>query len=105
LFEGDLTIHDFGNDAIAVRKLTVEEAQRQRIDDLLLQGALERPGAVHGIVAEMRQQRLRAIGELEGDPALGKAARQPAQLNLNDSLDVLERKVLEDDDFVDAVQE
>src|ERR1043165_9681457 len=90
---------------VARLELPFEQADRQRIDDLALQRALERPRAERGVVACARQMVLRRLADLERQAALGDHLRQAAELDLDDPLDVAEVEGVEDDHVVDAVEE
>jgi hypothetical protein len=70
-----------------------------------LNGALERAGAVGGIVAGADQNGAGGIGELEGDVAVGQPGAQAAKLDLDDFLELVFIEAMENDDFVDAVEE
>src|SRR5437660_1029790 len=72
------------DDAIAVGEFAVEDLQRERIDDLLLQRALEWPCSVDGIVTFVREERFGLVGQFECNAALGHAPRQAAELDADD---------------------
>ena len=82
-----------------------DDLLRQRRFDLLLDGALERPRAVHRVVAAVRQIVARGVGEVEGEVAVGQPLLEPAELDVDDLPDVVALERVEDDDVVDAVQE
>ncbi len=73
--------------------------------DLALDGPLERPGAEDRVVANADHM-LPGIGrEHEFDVPFGEALAQDAELDLDNLLQVLDREAVEDDGFVDAIQE
>src|SRR5437763_3892451 len=96
---------DVDDDVVAVDELALQHAHRQRLDQVLLDGPLERPRAVDGVEALASHQLLGRLSELQRDLALGESRPQRPQLDLDDALDLLQAERVEDDDLVDAVQE
>src|SRR5438093_9499864 len=92
-------------DRIALDEMAFEHPQRQRIKYQALNGALERPRAVGGIVALADEQLLRFLGEPDVDLPLFEALHQPGDLDVDDLLQVLAAERMEEDDFVDAIEE
>jgi hypothetical protein len=76
-----------------------------RVLDLLLDGALERPRAEHRIEAHAGNLRQRGIGDFELHLLLFQAFGQALELDARDGLDMLRVQAMEDHDFIDAVQE
>ena len=87
------------------RNSPCEDRQRERVDEALLDDALERPRAVGRVVAEVAQQRARVVGELDLDAALTHAGDQALDLEVDDLADLLAAERLELDDVVEAVDE
>src|ERR1700677_2397788 len=73
LFEHQRVALDFGDDAIAGDEVALEDPLRQRIFDLRLNGALQRPGAIHRVEARLADLVARVIVEPKGDVALRQA--------------------------------
>src|SRR5919202_7085747 len=104
--EGELAVgRGVDDDVVAVGELALQHAHRQRLDQVLLDGPLERPRAVHRVEALASHQLFGRVGELEPHLALGQPLAQPAQLDLDDALDLLQAQRVEDDDLVDAVDQ
>src|SRR6478736_150579 len=61
---------------VALAEVALEDRERQRVDQALLDHALERARAIGRVVAEVAQQLAGAIGELDLDAALAHAAHQ-----------------------------
>src|SRR6266508_5435401 len=78
LAERDRALAGVGNDRVAFGEFAIEQAQGQRVLDHPLDGALERPRAVDGVIALARQQLLGGGGELQRDALVGEAPRQVA---------------------------
>ena len=91
-------------DRLAFVEFSFEDLEAERIENLFLDRALQRPRAVNRIVAFARDQCLGGIGQLERDLLLLETFRQAAQLDLDDLLQVLLVQPVEDDDLVDAIQ-
>src|SRR5437773_1320620 len=92
-------------DPVAFRELPLEHGERERVLQQPLDRPLERPGAVHGIVAFRHDQLLRPGGHLEAQLALRHQPLHPLDLEIDDAADVLARKRSENDHVVHAVQE
>src|SRR5437667_6733118 len=96
------TIHDNG---VAFAEIAFEDTKRQRIQHTLLNRALEWARAVRGVVTLADEVFLRAVGQDNMDFALLEPLHESGQLDVDDSLHVLAAERMEEDDFVDAVQE
>src|SRR5207248_6711184 len=103
--EDERTIRGVHADAVARPPLALEQRQRELVDQLLLDHALERARAEGRVVAQVADQRLRVVGQLDLDAALGDALGDLAQLQLDDLLDLFPRERVELDDLVQAVDE
>ena len=66
---------------VARGEASLEDAARERIDQVLLDDALERPGTVGRVVAEVADQLTGRVGELDLDPPLGDTADQVRDLS------------------------
>src|SRR5262249_16704087 len=91
-------------DGLVVLNCALENQASQWGFDLLLDGALERPGAVSGIISNPDQVRLCGVVQRDSNVALGQPLSQPFQLNLDDDLQVFFSQAMEDDDLVNSVQ-
>ena len=67
------------DDRVALGERAVEDPQRERVDEALLDHALQRPGAVDRVVAEVADQRARVVRQLDGDAALGDPRARAAR--------------------------
>src|SRR5690348_2088272 len=76
LLEHDLAVPGLGPHGVALTERTVEDRDRQRVDQALLDDALERARAVGRVVAEVAQQRAGVVGQLDLDAALLHAGDQ-----------------------------
>src|SRR5262249_22081915 len=76
-------------DGLVVLNRPLENQAGQWCLDLLLNSALERPGAVSRIIANPDQMRFCGVVQRDGNVALGQALSQPFQLYLDDDLQVL----------------
>src|SRR5712691_3393653 len=92
------------HDVIAVQNLSVQNLQRQRILDQLLNGALERSSAEVGVVSLSEEQLFGGVGELDRDLTVGKQAAHVFKAQLDNLDQLLFAKRTEDDDVVDPVQ-
>src|SRR5436190_6787283 len=93
------------HDVIAVEHLSVEDLQRERILNQLLDGALQRTRSEIRIVALREQQVFGSVGELERDLAIRQQAANVFQPQLDDLDQLLFPERAEDDDIVHTVQE
>src|SRR5207245_1625315 len=105
LLERELAVLGVDHDRVALAELVLEQALRQRVLDLALDRALQRPGAVSRIPAGIRDQLLRRRRQHEVDAALREAIADPVELQLDDVAELVARERLELDDLVDPVQE
>src|SRR5258707_1024026 len=86
---------------VAFAKHAFEHLHRQRVEHTPLNGPLERPGAVGGIVTLADQRLFGGVGELDEDLPLLEPAREAAELDVDDFLHVLAAQRVEEDDLVD----
>src|SRR5437870_12322977 len=82
--EHDLAVPRVHHHGVALVELTGQHLLRERIEDALLDRALERSRAVRGVEAFLRDERLGVRGELEGDLPLGEALRKDGGLLVDD---------------------
>src|SRR6266571_7575307 len=85
--------------------LSLEHGERERVLQEPLDGALQGPGPVDGIVALRDQELLRRRRHLEPHLSVGHESLEPRDLEIDDLADVLARERSEDDGIVHAVQE
>src|SRR5213082_1900027 len=105
LGERELAVANPDADAVARSELSLEDLLRQRILDLLLDGPLERSGAIHGIEAGLSEAVAGGIIEHQVHVALGQALAEVQELDVDDRTDLLRAEGMEDHDVVDAVDE
>src|ERR1700740_309702 len=105
LAEGELAAARADADPVARHEFALQDTRRERVLDLLLDGALQRPRAVHRIEAGLAEQVARAVIERELDVALGQALAQVEQLDVDDGADLLGAEWMKHHDVVDAVDE
>ena len=86
-------------------EIAPQDLLRQRILDLRLDGALQRPRAVHGIEARLADPIARGIVEPQLDVALRQTLAQPAELDVDDRADLLAAERMEHHDLIDSVDE
>src|SRR3984885_3844389 len=103
--EYELAIRRVDLDRVAGREATLEDGHRQRVDQTLLDNSLQRPRTVGRVVAEVAEQRLRRVGQLDLDPALAHARDEPRHLEVDDLRDLLATQRVELDDVVQPVDE
>src|SRR5437899_750955 len=90
---------------ISVQDFTVENLQRQRILNELLDGTFQRTRTKVRIVALRQEQVFRCIGEFERDLAIGQQTANIFQPQLDDPDQLILSERTEDDDVVHAVEE
>src|SRR3954467_11315232 len=103
--ENELTVRGVDPDVVAGRELALEQCQRELVDQLALDHALEWARAVSGVVAEVADQLLRIVGQLDLDAALGDALAQPVDLQPDDVANLVALERVELHDLVKAVHE
>jgi len=92
-------------DSVTFFKFPFKDLYRQRILDQTLDSSLQRPGTVYRIITLVGQQRLGCVGNLQSHFSACQVLAQPFELDLDDGFDFLAAKTIEDDDFIDPVQE
>src|SRR5437763_5990022 len=105
LGERELAVADPDADAVARSELSLQDLLRQRILDLLLDGPLERSGAIHRIEAGLSEAVAGGIIEHQVHVALGQALAEVQELDVDDRTDLLRAEGMEDHDVIDAVDE
>ncbi len=86
-------------------KSPAQNLLRERILDLRLDGALQRPRAVHGIEARLADAVARGIVQPQLNVALGQPLPQPSQLDVDDGADLLAAERMEHHDLIDPIDE
>src|SRR4051794_20047315 len=89
----------------AGHELGAQDEVGQRVLDVALDRAAQRPGAHRRVPPLVDQQVLGILGELELELTLGQGLPDAAQEQLDDRLDLVLLQLVEDDDVVDAVEE
>ena len=92
-------------DVVARREVALQQAPRQRVDEVALDHPLERARAVHRVVAELAELVAGGVGELDAHAALGDPRDQQADLDVDDVAQLLLGERVELDDVVEAVDE
>src|SRR5438445_4230167 len=92
-------------DLVALAVAPLQHGERQGVLEQAVDGALQRPGTVHRIVALGHKQLLRRGRHVERELAVGHELRDPGDLQVHDLRDVLVRQRTEHDDVVYPVQE
>ena len=87
--ELDLVALDVGDNSVTVAEATLEHRQGQRVLDLTLDGALERPGTKGRIEPFFGEPLFGAVGYFERQVAVGQQLPQPLDLDLEDCADLL----------------
>src|ERR1700730_10485499 len=90
---------------IAGNEPSLEERERERVDQPLLNHTLQRPRPVCRVIAEVPEQRPRRVGQLDLDIALADTLDQARDLEVDDLRDLLAGQRLELDDVVETVDE
>src|SRR4051794_24060234 len=80
----ELVVLDVDHHRLPVGVATLEKADGQAIPDLALDEALEGSGPVDGVVAPAGQPRPGGVGHLQADAALGQAAVELGELDVDD---------------------
>ena len=75
------------------------------VEEAALDGAFERAGAIHGVVAFAGEVVFGGGGEVQRDLLGGESFHEPGELEIDDVGEVGVGEAVEDDDFVDAVEE
>ncbi|CAM2150949.1 hypothetical protein PT2222_250042 [Paraburkholderia tropica] len=103
--EHQLAVLDVDRNHVLRSELAREDQLGDRIFDLLLDRALERPRTEQRVVADIRDLAERFVRHDEFHVELFQTLAQALQLDLRDRLDVVLAERMEHDDFVDPVQE
>ena len=88
LAEAERVAVGLDDDRVALAEAAGQDVDGQRVLDHPLDGALERPGAVDGVVAALGEQRAGGFGQRQADLALGEALAQVAELDVDDLRDL-----------------
>src|SRR5262249_53890434 len=99
--EDELPVARGGADAIARDELALQDLLRERILDLLLDGALERPRPVHGIEARLAEKIACRIIERQVHVAFLQPLAQVHELDVDDGADLLRTERMEHHDVID----
>ena len=84
------------DDARAGRELTREHALGERVLEVLLDCPLERPRAVLRVPADLGEEVLGPVGELDAELALGEALRELPELDVDDCAELRAVEPVED---------
>jgi hypothetical protein len=91
-------------DSLAFPDFAFKDVNAKRIENFLLDGALERTCSVNRVVTFARDQFLRGIGKIERDLLLFEPFRQTAELNFDNLFEVVFSESIENDDLIDPVE-
>src|SRR5829696_3259138 len=105
LLEDHVTLGRVDPDPVALAQLALQDRQREAVDEVALDDALERTGAVGRVVAEVAQEGPGVAGQLDLDAALPDPAGQALDLQVDDPADLRAVERVELDDVVQAVDE
>src|SRR5579864_3171614 len=92
-------------DGRAGLELPAEHVVGERVLDIALDCAAQRPGAHRRVVALVDEQVLRLVRELDRDLVVRHLLAQALQQQVDDRLDLFLVQLVEDDDLVDAVEQ
>src|ERR1700694_3427624 len=104
-FQGQFPVLDIYLDGIAVADGAVEDAAGHAIFDLFLDDALEGARTVLWVVAQVGEKFCGGVAQVQGDVTLFQARAQAIDLYLHDAPHLITGDLVEDDDFIDAVDE
>ena len=102
--EGELAVDVVDFHPAALGKLALEKLRGQGILDPLLDHALQRPGAVGGVVALGGDGVQGGGGNIQLDAPPVKLPFQPLDLQLHDAVDLPALQGMEDQHLVDAIE-
>src|SRR5579862_8025363 len=105
LRERKLTLAHAHTNQVAGYELTLENPRGERILDLLLNRALERPSAIDRIEPGLAEEVTRLVIELQVHVALDQSLAQIGELDIHDLADLLGPERMKHDDIVDAIDE
>src|SRR6202044_1752777 len=94
-----------GDHAVAGHEIPAQNLLRQRILELRLNGALQRPRAVHCVEARFPDLVARLIVQAQSDVAFRQPLPQTAQLDIDDGPNLLASQGMEHHDLVDSIDE
>src|SRR4051812_25059325 len=94
--EHDLPVLRVHEDRVALIELAHQHFLRERIDDELLDRALDRARAVRRVEALLRDERLGILGELKRELPLGETRREDGRFLIDDLRQLRRDEVVED---------
>ena len=103
--EHDLAVLGVDDDRLAGPELLPQDALRQGVLDVALDGTAQGTGAQRGVVALLGQVVLGRVGELEGEALAEELRLQPPHHQVDDLDDLGPGQLVEHDGVVDPVQE
>src|SRR5882724_7204301 len=103
--EGELSVAEVDRNHVLRTDPAFQQQRRDRILDLLLNGALERTRAEYRIKTNLGDLRQRRFADLEPHVLCRQALLQALKLDPRNRLDVLRIQAMEHDDLVNAVDE
>src|SRR2546421_4148142 len=104
-FQGQFPVLNVDFYGIAVADGAVEDGTGHAIFDLFLDDALEGTRTVLWVVAQVGEKFRGHVAQVQGDVTLFQARAQAIELYLHDALHLIAGDLVEDDDFIDAVDE
>src|SRR6476646_2365615 len=103
--KAQMLVRSLGANGVALVEVALENLERDRVLELALDHALERPSPVYRIVALRGQELLGLRRDLEPDVPGRQQIVQVAQLDVHDVHQVLAAERTEDDDLVHPIEE
>jgi len=103
--EDEFVVFDVGGDGVAIVDFVVEDLHAEGVEDFALDDAFEGACAVGRVVALAPEPFGGFVGDFEGEVLFGEAVGEAVQLDFDDFADLGVGEAVEDDDFVDAVEE
>ena len=96
---------NLGLDDIAVPELALEDVEAERVEQKVLDDALQGAGTVNGIVAFFSDVLLGGGAKDEAESLFGKPLADAGELKIHDGGDFLALEAVENDDFIDPIEE
>src|SRR5690242_13674211 len=105
LFELQAAVAGVDDNGVALAETAFEHLQRKRVEHASLDGPLQRTGTVRRVIPLLDELVFRGIGQADVNLALLESLQQSGNLDVDDALDVLTSKRMEEDHLVDPVEE
>src|SRR5699024_2146077 len=96
---------DVDRHVLATLEIAVEDSLGELVLDVALDGAAQRPGTEHRVIAAFGHQVVCRLGELDVHVLVGQPRGQLGDHEVHDLVDLLLRQLGEDDDVIHTVEE